>query len=147
MVSLGKGFMAALLLFLFTTGCSLQGPQQKPQEPPVKQVQINAELAEKVKSTAQSVKGVEDSTTVVVNQEISTAIKVSGFDRFRLQSIKEEVHQKIASFNKGYTVYVTSDKKLFKLLQDLDKQIKEQQTPSLPTIKKKLDKINKDMHG
>lgn len=129
----------------------MQSPAQKKPEQhsrqQVKQVQIDSGLAEAAKKTAKTVKGVEDSAAVVVNQEISTAIKVTGFDRLRLQSIKEEVHKKIESTNKDYEVYVTSDKKLFNELQKIEKQINANPEQVLPAIQKKVNKINKDMQG
>lgn len=112
-----------------------------------KQIQINTELAEKAKKTAETVKGVKESTAVVINNEISIAIKVSGFDRLRLKPIKVDVDDKIKEFNKDYNVYVTSDKKLFKQLQQIENQIREEQDKPLIDIQKKVNKINKDMHA
>ena len=112
-----------------------------------KQIQINPELAERAKKTAETVKGVKESTAVVINNEISIAIKVSGFNRLRLKPIKVEVHDKIKEFNKDYNVYVTSDKKLFKQLQQIEKQINGPQEKSLTDIQKKVKKINKDIQG
>ncbi|MFZ5631555.1 MAG: YhcN/YlaJ family sporulation lipoprotein [Bacillota bacterium] len=111
------------------------------------QVQINPGLADKVKETAKTVKGVEDSTAVVINGEISAAVKVKGFNRLRLKSIREEVHQKITELYKDYEVHVTSDKKLFTLLQQIEKQIKDQKVKSAADIEQRVKKINKDMQG
>lgn len=140
-----------LSLLMLTVGCSMQdSPLRKPQsEQQVsqdeKQIQINPELAEKAKGTARMVKGVKDSTAVVIDKEISIAINVNGFNRLRIKPIKEEVHNKIKEFNKDYNVYVTSDKKLFKQLQQIENQTNSPQEKQLIDIQKKVKKINKDM--
>jgi len=123
-------------------------PQKKPQaqaggDRKEKQVQTDPALAAEVKETAKFVQGVKDCTAVVVNQNISAAIKVTGFDRFKLKSIKEKVHNKIKTLGQNYEVHVTSDKKLFKELQQIEKQIKEQQ--KVQDLQQKVEKINKDM--
>lgn len=138
-----------IVLILLTVGCQMQ-PQKKTQsegKQTQKPVEINSELAEKAKQAAMSVKGVEEATAVVIDKNISTAIKVSGFNRLKLQSIKEEVHKKIGSMNEEYGVYVTADKKLFAQLQQIEKQINEQKVKSGSELKQKVDKINKDMKG
>lgn len=137
------------LFLLLTTSCTVfPKPQQKPQTPPTKiQVQISPELAQQVKNIIKAVNEVDESTVVVINKEISAAVKVSGFKRLRLKSIKQEVHSKIKETNKDYTVRVTTDKKLFKQLQSMEKQINKGQEISLPELKRKFDKINKDMQS
>ncbi|MFA4884623.1 MAG: YhcN/YlaJ family sporulation lipoprotein [Desulfotomaculaceae bacterium] len=141
------------LILSVTAGCSMRNPSFKKRHPEQqinqdeKQIQINPELAERAKKTAETVKGVKESTAVVINNEISIAIKVSGFDRLRLKLIKVEVHDKIKEFNKDYNVYVTSDKKLFKQLQQIETQIRGEQDKPLIDIQKKVNKINEDMHG
>lgn len=148
-----KMFLTAVVLSLLilTSGCGTQkSPSQKPHHEAGRsetQVRINPELAERIKETAKTVKGVEDSTAVVINDEISTAVKVKGFNRLRLKSIREEVHRKIKETNKDYKVYVTSDKKLFAQLQQIEKQIKDQKVQSKADLQKRVKKIIKDMQG
>lgn len=139
-----------IALLLLTTGCQMQAAkknqpsQAKPSEKPV---QINSDLAAQAKEAAKSVKGVEHSTAVVIDKNISTGIKVSGFDRLRLKSIKEDVHKKVKALSKEYKVHVTTDKKLFKELQDIEKQINSKEVKSPSELKIKVDEINKDMNG
>lgn len=142
---------AVLSLLLLSAGCAAQdSPSRQPQPEAAQgttEVRISPELAEKARETAKTVKGVEDSTAVAINHEISVGIKVKGFDRFRLKPIREEVHQKIKELNKDYTIQVTSDKKLFAQLQQIERQIKDQKAQSPAELQKRLKKINKDMQG
>lgn len=150
-----KIIIKVILLFslVFSVGCGTQNsPLKKPQSEQQmnldeKQIQISAELAEKAKKTAETVKGVKQSTAVVINKDISAAVKVSGFDRLRLKPIKAEVHNKIKELNKDYNVHVTTDKKLFMQLQQIEKQINDPQEKSLTDIQKKVNNINKDIQG
>jgi len=146
-----KNVIAVILaLSVMTAGCAMQAPAKNPQQQESqgeKQINVDPGLAEKVKQAAKTVKGVEDSTAVVINNEISAAVKVSGFDRLRLKSIRQEVHKKIKETGGDYKVNVTTDKKLFAGLQQIEKQISAGQVQSMTEIQKKVDKINKDMRG
>jgi len=137
-------------LLILTVGCTIQNSFKKPQpEQQVnqdeKQVYTNLELAEKAKKTAETVKGVEESTAVVINRDISIAIKVSGFDRLRLKLIREEVHNRIKELHKDYNIHVTTDKKLFMQVQQIERQLVESRGESLIDIQNEVNKINKSM--
>ncbi len=143
-------FICVALLLLLTAGCVMQNSLKKPLPDDqinrnAEQIQIYPDLAGKVKETAKSIKGVKDSAAVVINREISVGIKVSGFDRLYLKRIKKEVNEKIKDLNKGYKIYVTSDKKLFAQLKQIEKQAKTAKRESIIDIQKRVKKINEDM--
>ena len=136
-----------LLLLFLSAGC---GAQNSPSRKPLPQagqseaqVQTDPALAEKAKT----IEGVEDSTALVLDNQIFIGIKVKGFNRFHLKSIKEKTHKKIKEANQGYEVNVTSDKKLFSQLQQIEKQVKENRVESRADIIERIEKINKDMQG
>lgn len=139
------------LVLAVLTSCGMQNPSlKKPQAEQQltqdeSQIRIDTVLAERAKKTAETVKGVRESTAVVINNEITIAVKASGFDRFRLKPIKAEVHDRVKEHNKDYNVYVTSDKKLFMQLQQIEQQIMGGQDKPHTDIKKKVNKINDDM--
>ena len=140
-------FLFVLFILVISVGCQ---PQKKPQEQPragAKPVTIETDLADRAKNTAKSVEGVEDVTAVVIDQNISTAIKVTGFKRLQLGAIKREVDKKISLMDPegDYKIYVTSDKKLFKQLQEIEKQIEKNDIKNGQTLKQQVDKINDDM--
>lgn len=148
-----RAFLAAVIisLLVLTAGCGAGSfPSKKPQPGAGltdSEVRIDQELAEKVKETAKTVRGVEDCAAVVINGEISAAVKVKGFNRLRLKSIREEAYQKITESNKGYKVHVTSDKKLFAQLRQMERQIKEGKVQSKSGLHKRVQKIIEDMQG
>lgn len=147
-----KKFVIVVILALsvVAAGCAMKAPaknQQQQESQGEKQISVDPVLSEKVKQAAKTVNGVEDSTAVVIDNEISAAVKVSGFNRLRLKSIRQEVHKKIKETGSDYKVNVTTDKKLFAGLQQIEKQISAGQAQSMTEIQKKIDKINKDMRG
>lgn len=139
-----------LLLSLIFAGCSMNSPDRKP-GPQADRIQaqakIDPELSEKVKETAKTVKGVKDSTAVVIGKSISLAVKVTGFDRLRLRSIKQDVYRKVKELAKEYSVNITADKKIFSQIWQIEKKIREQKVQSPESIKQQMEKINKSMHG
>ncbi|CCO07322.1 YhcN/YlaJ family sporulation lipoprotein [Desulforamulus hydrothermalis] len=135
------------LLCLSLTGCQTT-PGKKPEvNTGCQAAECNPELAEQAKQAALSVKGVEDAVVVAVNKNISAAIKVTGFNRLKLQSIEQEVHRKIAGLDQQYEVHVTSDKKLFSQLQAIEKQIKASPDRPAADLLPRLEKINQAMQG
>lgn len=138
-----------VLLFSVLAGCGAVEPAKKPQSRDSRQQQfrVDPELSAKVNSMARTVRGVRDSTAVVVNRDISAAVKVSGLDRFRLKSIREEVHNRLSALGSQYEIHVTTDKKLFSEIQKIERQMEGGKESPAEEIKKKMDKINEDMQG
>jgi hypothetical protein len=151
MIVIQKAMM--IILVMLAAGCSLQGESLQKAHPEQQagldeqQVQADTGLGEKAKKAAETVKGVKESTAVAFNQEITAAVKVSGFDRLRLKSIKRESHDKIKVLNKDYNVFVTTDKKLFSQLKQIEGQINASGQQELTEILKRVRKINRDMQG
>lgn len=142
-----------LSLLILSAGCSTQNSplkrsqaeQQISQDE--KQIITDSKLAGKAKEAAKTVRGVKESAAVSINRDITVAVKVSGFDRLRLKPIKTEVHDKIKQEDNKYNVHVTTDKKLFMQLLQLENQINAPGEKSLTDIQKKFNKINKDIQG
>ncbi|SHK00196.1 YhcN/YlaJ family sporulation lipoprotein [Desulforamulus aeronauticus] len=141
-------FLLISLLVMATAGCQPQKKvEQNQPKSTVQAVAVDTQMAEEAKKTAKSVTGVEEATAVVLDQKITTAIKVTGFNRLKLSTIKKEVAKKISLGHDEYSVHVTSDKKLFTQLQEIEKQITEKNVKNNADLKKKLEKINEAMKG
>lgn len=144
-----KAIVLSVIVSMLLAGCGARDSGPKKTQSPVAQNEVlfDLELAEKVRQKALTVRGVRDSVAVVINDEISIAIKVNGFDRLRLDPIRGEVHKNTKEIGKDYKVHVTSDKKLFSELQKVEGQIKGDDSQSPTDIQKKLKEINKKMNG
>lgn len=144
--------ISVFFAFMLLAGCGAGEPAKKhttgdSQSKGKQQAWVDTDLAGKVKNTAQSVNGVRDTTAVVINKDISVAVKVSGLDRLRLKKIKSEVHEKVSGVAGGYEVHVTTDKKLFSELRKIDEQTKGEKPFQPAEFKEKVEKINNDMGG
>ncbi len=138
--------IAAISFLFFSPGCSAQkSPMPKSPVIPNEIVKVEPGLAKKAKETAKSIPGVADSTAVAYDKNVSVGLKVSGFDRFRLDSIKKEAHDKIKSDINNIEVHVTTDKKLYKQLQELEQQINGENPPPPAEVAQKVEKINEQM--
>ncbi len=129
-----------MLLLLLATGCGLQNSPLKKQQTGQQtnqndqDVQINTELTRRAKETAGSIKGVKESTAVAINRDVTVAVKVTGFDRWRLKPIKNEVHDKIKELDKDYNVHVTSDKKHCVQLKQIESQLSDPQDTKMTDV-------------
>src|SRR5690606_14051619 len=93
---------------------------------------------------------VDEAAAVAIGKELSVALKVSNFNRLRLKSIRQDVHQTLTDQFPKHTIHVTTDSKLFSELQKLEKGVKRNWPPKPPKqkkYKKTLQKINEDMKG
>lgn len=142
----------SIFLLACAAGCNMQNPPaQKPQSQQSRgsqdQVQVDHVLAEAVKQEVETIDGVEESTAVVINRDISVAARVTGFDRLRLRSIRQEMASKAESIAPGYKVHVSTDKKVFAELQKVENQINQSRVKSMSGLKNRVKKLNQDMHG
>lgn len=104
-------------------------------------------LSDQTIELAKSVKGVDDAVAVVIGKDFTVAVKVTGFDRFRLNRIKSDVIKKIkTNIAEEKIVHVTTDKKIFMELQSLRNKLSAG-SESSKQIQKDFKKINDDMHG
>jgi len=133
------------------SGCAtVDPPQRKPQlqTGQVKgQAHIHTELAKQVEDVARSVHGVNESTALVMNNQVAVAVKVSGFDRLHLKSIRQELHTQVNGIAPEYDIHVTADKKLYAQLQMLKEQIKTLQGDIPARFKDDYNGIMEDMKG
>ena len=138
--------VAVILSTVLSAGCSQTSPpiKPRPEDRPKanQQIDIDTQRAAAVKAAAKKAKEVEDSTAVVVDRDIAAAVKVSGFNRLRIKSIRNQARQRIKSSNPGFRVYLTSDKKLFKQLQQLEKEAR---NSSPAELKAQVNKVISDM--
>ncbi|MBC9784568.1 YhcN/YlaJ family sporulation lipoprotein [Heliobacterium chlorum] len=135
-----------ILVMAVTAGCVPQ--QQRLLTPPSisnQKPMLYPAVAAEVKEAVKTVDGVEDSTAVVIDKDISTALKVTGFDRLRLKTIRGSIEKKLKESYPGYEVHVTTDKKMFKQLQQIEKQEGGSPKEVPPEIIENYKKILKEM--
>jgi len=138
-------FLVPLLLL---AACSPNRPLES--QPPQAQTPLpsDLDLAAEVKETAERHQAVDQAVAVVLKQDISVAIKVTGFNRLRLMQIKQEVNDLIRkAVPEEYTIHLTTDKRIFRDLNRVYQDIAGSGGVAAPKIQDQLAKLNKDMHG
>lgn len=146
------------LLFLICLFCALLGCQAANEKTnqqakthstakTYEDISYKPELSDQTAEIAKTIKGVDDAVAVVIGKDFSVAVKVTGFDRFRLNKIKSDITKKVKGNISGkHVVHVTTDKKLFMNLQSLRSKLSKGNESS-QKIEKEFKKINEDMHG
>lgn len=138
-----------IVFLLLITGCGLTTMPKSQSIPKAKApIEADLKLAEKIQAALQSNQAVDQSTAVVLNKDISVAIKVSGFNRLRLKQIRKEVHNKINQLtSKDYFIHITTDKRLFRDLQKIANQLQKANGTASCDIQDQVEVLNKDMTG
>ncbi|OPZ70822.1 MAG: Sporulation lipoprotein YhcN/YlaJ (Spore_YhcN_YlaJ) [Firmicutes bacterium ADurb.Bin456] len=90
--------------------------------------------------------GVKENATVAINRDIAVALKVERFDRLRLKTIRKQVHDAVKKLDQEYNVHVTTDKKLFMQLQQMEQELSSpREKVLLQELQGKFDKLIRDM--
>lgn len=136
---------------LLLTGCGA-GTNQSTPSPQVQQTaqkspDYHMDLSRHAKQLALRDKRVEEAAAVATDKELSVAVKVSNFNRLKLNDIRKDIHGKLSKTYPKYDIYVTTDSKVFSELQKLESSIKKSTPPKPEQVKSKLKKLNDDMKG
>lgn len=74
------------------------------------------------KGLSEQISGIDQAVAIRIDNELNVALQVSNFDRFRLNSLRKKVSQKLkASFPEDH-IHVTTDSKLYNELEKLNKK-------------------------
>lgn len=146
--------LIGLAFILFTSiACQTSSIQQKPHSTDsfhlesIEDIDYRPTISAQSEQLAKQLQEVDDAIAVVIGDDISIALQVTGFNRFRLEQIKKKAHQRLEKKIDGpYQIHITTDKKLFKSLKTLRHQLDRASEPGNELLKK-FKKINRDMHG
>ncbi len=141
-----KKILVTLVLFmLLLAGCA----GEKPEASVGKAVSFQPELAENLRQQVKKLEWIKDCALVVYDQKVSAAVQVSGLDRLRLKTVRKKVHEFLSeALGEDYDVYVTTDKKLYRSLQDIaEGKLKNLPQEKAAELGQRLEKINQDMQG
>ncbi len=134
------------MALLLITGCTL--PKSTPNSVARNPIQTNLTLAKDIAESIKENKAVKESVVVVLNKDISVTIKITGLNRLRLKQIKKEVHDEIRQLvNKDHSIHISTDKRLFRDLKNVAKELEEAQGVASPKVQDQVEIINKDMVG
>lgn len=142
-----------LSLSLFVTGCTQQAnPQTKAkttaEDPMCKPTPVrHFDAEQKAKAITEQIAGVDQAVAVQIDDELDVAIKVTNFNRLRLEALRKEVAKKLKEEFPQAKIHVTSDKKLINELQELSDTPWSTKQEEACKQKKKIKQIEKRMKG
>lgn len=152
-----KRIVSLCLIVLLLGGCGTASNEQQPntQSPSVKQIKststtVSPETARLARLTAEQDRRVDAATAVAIKDQLSVAVKVSNFNRLRLQDIRRTIHENLSEQFPSHTIHVTTDRKLFNDLQKLHREVRKSapvKSSEANKFEKKLKTINENMKG
>jgi hypothetical protein len=144
----GVLLLAVFLVLVLAAGCGTAQKKRQFQQDSRSEsrIQVDPELARRAGEAAGTVEGVKENAAVVINRDIAVALKVERFDRLRLKTIRKQVHDTVKRLDQEYNVHVTTDKKLFVQLQQMEQELNSPgEKPHLQEMQVKFDKAMQDM--
>ncbi|OIJ10760.1 hypothetical protein BKP37_17320 [Anaerobacillus alkalilacustris] len=143
-----KKFIYILIILTITiTGCNIvgQGVQVKPLYIGTNH-SIDQTRADVAKQIVISMEEVIEVKGVGVDEDIYIATKVKHFDRFFLDQIRKNAHNKVKKRFPNANVHISTDKKVFLELEKLEGKMY-QNTINKEDIEKEIKRIERFMKG
>lgn len=143
----GASLLFIMLFLLSMIGC--ESHSSSPKQPKIGEtIEGDVSLGDTIKEEIDDLKAIDDSVVVVLQRDVSIGLKVTGFSRLRLKTIREEVHDLVKGLlAEDYVVHVTTDKRLFSDLQKMEKELREADGDASIEMQEQLKKIQEDMQG
>jgi hypothetical protein len=138
-----------LTLALASCGATTQEPlsPQQVEQLSQKRPNLHIQTSEEAKQIALQNNRVDEAAAVATDKDLSVAVRVSNFNRLRLQSIRKDVHGKLRKAYPKHEIHVTTDSKIFAELKKLESSLKKSPPPQKRDVEKRLKKLNDDMRG
>jgi hypothetical protein len=147
--------MYRLIVILVIFGAAISGcmdgndEKQSQTSPNIQQTGMKTEVADqspagKAKKQLKQMEDIENAKAVNTEKSLIIAVKVTGFDRFRLQELHKKIESDMNKMFPGTRITITSDKKVYMKLEDLEKQIQKGQLDK-KTLNKKLKDLKNVM--
>ncbi|MFD3447652.1 YhcN/YlaJ family sporulation lipoprotein [Microbacteriaceae bacterium 4G12] len=107
---------------------------------------FNQAPAQQAKKRIETIQGILDVKAVNSNRELYVAAKPAQYKRFQLDQLKKDMKQKIKPSSSDVKIHVSTDKKIFMLLDQLENKIEKGEADK-KMVKKKLKKIKSEMNS
>ncbi|WP_312117260.1 YhcN/YlaJ family sporulation lipoprotein [Brevibacillus reuszeri] len=148
-----RTILVVLSVALLMTGCSSKSDskaktQSKEAEPLCAPAPVRYEQwEEQAKAIAGQVKGIDQVIAVQIDKDLDVAVKVTNFNRFRLESIQKEVSKRLKEAFPESDVHVTADKRLIRDLQKFSENPWPMDVKEACKQKKQFKQFEKKMKG
>jgi predicted AlkP superfamily pyrophosphatase or phosphodiesterase len=110
------------------------------------QPQINRDTTQKAEQLVNSMDGVTETVAITLDQDIFVSFQVTQWHRFQLKNMRKKVLDLLQHRFADHTIHVSSDWKIHRELNKLDRRIKKDKMAP-KELDKKLKKLEKAMKG
>ncbi|ARC30754.1 hypothetical protein IEK_00422 [Bacillus toyonensis] len=154
------GIITALFILLFgsLTGCDNSPLDKKVKKEEAKRTDekkgpkltkmstesFNQSISQDAKKRALAMEGIIEATAVNTNLDLYIAIEPEHHERFGLKPLRSKLKKKLSDENPTFDIHVSTDKKIFMLIEELENKIKKKKV-SNDGIKKQLKLIQSEM--
>ncbi|MGG0185346.1 YhcN/YlaJ family sporulation lipoprotein [Bacillus rhizoplanae] len=107
---------------------------------------IDQSIANEAKNKILGMEEIVDVKAVNLNNELYVAAKPEHHERFQLDKLKKEMKQTLKKMYPNLKIYVSVDKKILMLLDNLETKIKNKEVDK-EEVKKQLKIVKKEMHS
>lgn len=135
--------------FALASGCGNAGGLQQEKAEPLQvgeDAPVDQTRADQAKRIVLSMEEVVETKGASFEEDIYIAVTVNQFDRLRLNHIRKTAFDKIKKRYPDAKVHVSTDKKIFMNLEELEQKLQRNEIDE-KELDKRLKKIDKDMKG
>lgn len=142
-----KNLLFLILLSLLISGCNIGGQQEEVKPLFIgEKNDLNQNTADEAKQIVLSMKEVIEVKGVNVKENIYIATKVTHFNRLFLDRIRKDAHDKLKKRFPDAKIHVSTDKKVFLELEELEKKLYKNKVEE-EKLEKEINRIEKFMKG
>lgn len=149
-----------ILLLGLTTGCNhaldkevqqeTHKKTKKKEEPQLTKVSMeesfNQSISHDAKKRVLAMEEILEARAANSNTDLYVAVKPEHHERFQLRTLKSKIKKKLKKENPTFNVYVSTDQKIFILLDKLENKIKKKEADKEYIIKK-LKTVHTEMNS
>ncbi|MEN1936865.1 YhcN/YlaJ family sporulation lipoprotein [Paenibacillus sp. 102] len=149
-----------VLLLGFITGCThsldkevkqeTQKKTDKKKDPQLTKVSMeesfNQSIAHDAKKKALATEEILEARAANSNTDLYIAVKPEHHERFQLKPLKAKIKKQLKKENPTFNIYVSTDRKIFILLDKLENKIKKKEADK-KYIRKKLKTVHSEMNS
>ncbi|WP_459501804.1 YhcN/YlaJ family sporulation lipoprotein [Bacillus sp. C1] len=149
-----------VLLLGFITGCTshldkevkqeTHKKTEKKKEPQLTKVSMeqsfNQSISHDAKKNVLAMEEILEARAANSNTDLYIAVKPEHHERFQLKSLKTKIKKQLKKENPTFNIYVSTDRKIFMLLDKLEKKVKNKEADK-EYIKNKLKTVHTEMNS
>ncbi|MBM7838251.1 hypothetical protein JOC54_001482 [Alkalihalobacillus xiaoxiensis] len=141
-----KRLFVLSIIFFVVTGCTAQEDEKGTAFKLQEAAGHGQEASDRAKDELIAMDEVLSVRGIQYHEDLVMAVHVKQLDRFRLKAVRKEAFNRIKALYPDSTIHISTDKKIYKELEDAEEQIKDKHLTE-DELKKKIKVIEKHLKG